>query len=373
MARKAKVGYYKTKKGFYCTIDHVRHRLADGPDDSAKDGPNYRRAVARYAELVCDPLPSANAVLDDTVEGACRRYRQWLADTGKQVQADQYDCTVGKSGLKLLGHLKLSGLKPHHLDGWLTSEAGWGPTTRFHGWTTVKHALKWNTNKGHVTVNPLAGIKCPSEYRKQKRGADFALSNELLALLIETSRKGQRSKRFADYLYALSRTGARPGELAYAEPCHYHREAQCIVFSGSASKGYLWKNARKTGKDRVIYLPADVAAVVEANIRQGRKWLFPTETGNNFGLHRGMQLMGRLRRKKPVAAYLLRHGLRAKSIILYAMRHTYATRALKNDPPVAIRTLAELMGTSVGMIERHYGHLCGDKPYLRRVFDSIKF
>ena len=40
---------------------------------------------------------------------------------------------------------------------------------------------------------------------------------------------------------------------------------------------------------------------------------------------------------------------------LYSLRHTYATFALADGVP--IHTLAKQMGTSVGMIERHYSKL----------------
>ena len=41
---------------------------------------------------------------------------------------------------------------------------------------------------------------------------------------------------------------------------------------------------------------------------------------------------------------------------LYSLRHTYATFALLNDG-MGIHALAVQMGTSIGMIERHYSHL----------------
>lgn len=41
---------------------------------------------------------------------------------------------------------------------------------------------------------------------------------------------------------------------------------------------------------------------------------------------------------------------------LYSLRHTYATFALVNDN-MDIHALAKQMGTSIGMIERHYSHL----------------
>ena len=45
-----------------------------------------------------------------------------------------------------------------------------------------------------------------------------------------------------------------------------------------------------------------------------------------------------------------------KERVFYSLRHTYATLALTHDN-VPIHTLAKQMGTSVGMIERHYSHL----------------
>jgi integrase len=42
--------------------------------------------------------------------------------------------------------------------------------------------------------------------------------------------------------------------------------------------------------------------------------------------------------------------------VLYSLRHTYATFALVNDG-MDIHALARQMGTSIGMIERHYSHL----------------
>jgi integrase len=41
---------------------------------------------------------------------------------------------------------------------------------------------------------------------------------------------------------------------------------------------------------------------------------------------------------------------------LYSFRHFYATQELLREPPITIHLLAKQMGTSVKMIEHHYGH-----------------
>lgn len=53
---------------------------------------------------------------------------------------------------------------------------------------------------------------------------------------------------------------------------------------------------------------------------------------------------------------LLVDPITGKNRVLYSLRHTYATVALEIDK-VEIHTLALQMGTSVGMIEKHYSHL----------------
>tara|TARA_B110000967_G_C18660507_1_gene447903 strand:+ start:193 stop:627 length:435 start_codon:yes stop_codon:yes gene_type:complete len=45
-----------------------------------------------------------------------------------------------------------------------------------------------------------------------------------------------------------------------------------------------------------------------------------------------------------------------RDLTLYSLRHTYATFALVNGG-IDIHALTKQMGTSIGMIERHYSHL----------------
>ncbi|WP_445809676.1 site-specific integrase [Yoonia sp.] len=56
------------------------------------------------------------------------------------------------------------------------------------------------------------------------------------------------------------------------------------------------------------------------------------------------------------ASDLLKCPKTGENRVLYSLRHTYATFALVNDG-MEIHALAKQMGTSIGMIERHYSHL----------------
>jgi len=49
-------------------------------------------------------------------------------------------------------------------------------------------------------------------------------------------------------------------------------------------------------------------------------------------------------------------GAEDKARTLYSFRHFYATQQLIAEPPITVYLLAKQMGTSVKMIEHHYGH-----------------
>lgn len=53
----------------------------------------------------------------------------------------------------------------------------------------------------------------------------------------------------------------------------------------------------------------------------------------------------------------LKIGAEGTARTLYSLRHFYATQELGRAEPLAIHILAQQMGTSVKMIEKHYGHM----------------
>jgi site-specific recombinase XerD len=51
------------------------------------------------------------------------------------------------------------------------------------------------------------------------------------------------------------------------------------------------------------------------------------------------------------------------AVVFYSYRHTFLTNALERGVDVA--TVAELTGTSISMIQKHYGHLASKHDHLR--------
>ena len=80
---------------------------------------------------------------------------------------------------------------------------------------------------------------------------------------------GKTNHGFADVLRFLYGTGCRPSEAFKVEARYYHRGDRCVIYPGHPGPDdFAWKNARRTGKDRVIFLPDDIARTVEARIKE---------------------------------------------------------------------------------------------------------
>ena len=103
----------------------------------------------------------------------------------------------------------------------------------------------------------------------------------------------------------------------------------------------------KGGKERRIKLPPETAAMLKAQARSKLPVapLFTRADGKAWDRH-----AWRLPIKDAVRAAGLRENITA-----YALRHSTITDLIADSVPAL--TVAQLSGTSVAMIERHYGHL----------------
>lgn len=364
MGRPRGVRFFESKNAYFTMINGKRYRLGDGPDDFP-DGPQYRAAQQRKWEI--ETGSGKITAKDDTVRVCCERWKTHLEAQKKASELKMYS-HIMPSCLAAVGHLRLSEVSQHHVDAWLAGQTKWKQTTKGLAFRVLRAALGWNVAREHTTSNPFSGRKALAEYRAVPRGASFALDDSLIEVLLDAA-----GKDFRDYLISLIDSGARPGEMANATPGHYDRTAGTITFRGNATTGYKWKNATKHGKDRIIHLTPRLIEIIDRRIsRQGASGLiFRTEAGKPFGdaKKRGGEHMWRLRRTKKVGGYLLREKKHSEeNVILYALRHTFGTRAVKKVP---VKILADIMGTSVAMIEKFYGHSDADVKFMRESFDKI--
>ena len=161
-----------------------------------------------------------------------------------------------------------------------------------------------------------------------------------------------------EYVYVLLDTGARPGKellnLRWKQIRYTHTNK-----SGSHVEMTV---SGKTGKRKIIGWAETISVLNRLLKVQGLSGLEAiTESNHNGYVFRMADGKEPQSFQKLFESFLRQHNLlidpnTEQKRVFYSLRHTYATFKLTYDK-TPIYTLAEHMGTSVAMIEKHYGHL----------------
>lgn len=199
---------------------------------------------------------------------------------------------------------------------------------------------------------------------------EFAALTEHLEAFTKIGRKREtRETRqlLRDYVLILAHTGMRTGREALSlKWCSIRR----LSLSDGAS-GLEFAIQGKTGKRTLIAKDADgvvseslgriqkrdpeLAALPMDELFRIDAYVFRTSYGQRVK-------HGRLAKhfKKLLEKYGLLKNTQGEDRTLYSLRHMYATFQILNGVDMA--TLAVQMGTSIGMLEKHYSKL---KPYMK--------
>jgi integrase len=141
-------------------------------------------------------------------------------------------------------------------------------------------------------------------------------------------------------------TGLMPQEWIALERRDIRRAERVLLVERSFTRGEL-KGYGKTDarRRRVPLSTAAIAALDAAPPRIDSKLVFPNERGT----HRDLHNFRRREWKPALEAAGIEHGT------IYTLRHTYAMNAL--GAGISLFELSRYMGTSIEMINRHYGHV----------------
>ncbi len=373
--RKPSVRYWQSRGGYCCWIDGRRELLAKGPDDAPK-GPTYLEALNRFRKLLEQELDKGTD--DYLVSAMLNQYRAHLSATRKSGSPAVFE-VMSRRFADEFGTKKVSQIRPYDFDRWLEKQTTWNPTTKAHAVALILGAINWARKKGFIETDPLSGrIERPQPIL---RGRDARLPDELLDLMIgacfekatynrrlrtDTPAIHRRNVGFCEpfgrFLWLLRQTGARPIELRKAEAHNYQNGR--LVFRWNAQKGYIWKNAKKSQRDRVIFLTPEAQAYIEEQIKKyptgpilrslrGTPWV-QTNITNKWQW---------ILRRPQVRAYLDQHQIDPKQLRLYSLRHTFACTYL--DTTGDIFSCATIMGTSVKMLQSRYFHMDEEKMHAR--------
>jgi integrase len=137
-------------------------------------------------------------------------------------------------------------------------------------------------------------------------------------------------------------TGARPGELASAKRSQFDKRSATVTFRG------------KTGERTIPLSPAAKALFIR--LSKGKlpnAPLLAKADGTRWSKEEWHELV-----RAAAAAAKLPTGT-----VLYTLRHSWITEALRGG--MATLDVSRLAGTSLKMIEKHYGHLVLDSARQR--------
>jgi integrase len=195
----------------------------------------------------------------------------------------------------------------------------------------LRQVLAAGVRWGYLNTNPavLAGAN-PAPPPRLVRAYTYAELNALEAEL---------GPRYGPIVPFVAATGLRPQEWAALQRSDVDRGRRILSVNGTKTKGSRREvPLSRRALDALERLPLRVDTLV----------LFPTLAGKPIGLNNF-----RRREWRPAVEA---SGI-AQPARIYDLRSTFASNALAAG--ITVFELARVMGTSVAMIERHYGTLIG--------------
>jgi integrase len=285
-----------------------------------------REAAAAWFSLKTSGIRTDEVV---TVADACRRYveerRQSKGESCAHDADKRFERTVYDAAL---GRLPLARIRAPQIKGWRDA-LGLSKASSNRTLVALKAALNLAVRERNVVaaqgqewrdVKPLPGAS-----NRRDLYLDLAQRRALLAA-------SQGAIR--NLIEAVMLTGARAGELVNARRSQFDARTGSITLSG------------KTGSRTIpLSRPAVVLFARLAKSKLPAALLLTRDDGKPWAHSDWDELV----RQAASSAKL------PKGTCLYTLRHSFVTTALTGG--LATLDVARLVGTSVTMIEKHYGHL----------------
>jgi integrase len=315
-------------------------------DFGAISGNDTFNSAKRDAEQWAQTVETGGVRAHDmvTVEDACMAYLQ------------DKPCSIAQGILRRhifsdkIAKVKLDKLRRHHLADWrkrleqkpaMVSRSKRGPQVK-------KNRALSTVNRDMVPLRAaLSRVLTPGppstdaawqEALKPHRGADkrrelYLDRDERKRLLSECSSQAQ------PFVRALCLLPLRPGALANLTAGDFDARTRTLTVGKD-----------KTGKPRQISLPQVIADFINIQVKEKLPGapIFSRDGGKPWDKDAW---------KGPIKSAVHSAGL-PMATSAYTLRHSVITDLVRARLPIL--TVAQLSGTSVAMIERHYGHLVHD-------------
>jgi integrase len=209
------------------------------------------------------------------------------------------------------------------------------PLWKRHHAVSIKACLRWGRNHDYIPrdFDPFAGLSLPTP-QNHLLESDLPTDSEVQSLIHHAE------PEMLDLIGFWLNTGCRTGEAIKLEVKDFSPRSKTAVLTD-------WKNGKK-GRLRVIALNTAAYAILERRSKgkPSDAAIFTTpHTGRPWKMNNVSYFWQILREKA---------GVR-EQITPYSLRHLWATDAIESG--VDLATIAAMMGNSVAVVEKYYGHL----------------
>lgn len=337
--------YYPSMNGFYVVVKGVRECLAKGPEDD----PEVRsRAEFRYHQLMLAPrLDGDRMTCQEFLGLALENARVNLKPKAVQVRTHAYE-----NFNAALGGVRVCDLKAHMVNAWFDKMSiprphptkgtlSWGDSTKNIVCAALKAAFNWGRENELITSDPLKKVK---KVAAKSRGAESFVNDESHAVMMKHA-----NPEMGQLFTALYETGARPGEVFSVTAADYSKPTWTL-------KEHKTSRFRK---QRVIFLNETMVSLTESLVKKNpRGPLFLNTLGRPWMLKSVDSQVAFMREKFGLGKFTC-----------YGYRHAYARRFLLNGGSIAY--LAELMGNTVAVIEKHYGFIRENRSHLLKALEHF--
>jgi integrase len=214
----------------------------------------------------------------------------------------------------------------------------------------LNRAVAWRI----LDSNPArAGVDNPRRQHPEKRPFESWAEIDALA--------EQLGPVYGPMIVFAAATGLRPGEWIALEHRDLDRDARVVYVRRAFAHGRLQRTKTRRSTRAVPLQGIALEALDRLPGRPDTPLLFPAPRGGHLDLHNF-----RRRAWNPAQRAAAIEPLRRP----YDLRHTFATFALRAG--VSTFDLSRFMGSSLTMIDRHYGHLARDgREHAAALLDSL--
>ncbi|MBI2806519.1 MAG: tyrosine-type recombinase/integrase [Planctomycetes bacterium] len=335
MPRPAKPFWKKSHRAYYANIGGKPVRLGTTWEEAEKEF--HRLKFEQKAGELEASRNGATVQLDkpittkvEMVVDVCTKYLAHVQKNRKERTYQWYRDTL-KHFCKEVGRdLTVEELIPHHLTEWADRHHEWSSTTRFDYIRAVQGVFRWGIRQRLITTNPIEYVEKPSPESREIILTDKQWKAILASYLEDDP--------FRDLLVFARSSGARPQESKKIEARHMQQDGRVAVFLKKESK-----NKGKRRRNRVLYLPPPLRPMLQRLCEKYPEGpIFRNKDGNPWTTNAIRSRFRRIRKK-----------LKIEQLFMYAIRHTWETHMLLEQP---LQLVAELAGHDAKTAMATYHH-----------------